>query len=68
VRQSGSAPAAHGRISKQGSAPARYALCEAAWSVVRQPGPLRAFYQRVRSRRGHQVAIVATARKLGCLF
>ena len=42
VRQSGAAPAAHGRISKQGSAPARYALCEAAWSVVRQPGPLRA--------------------------
>jgi transposase len=68
VRQSGSAPAAHGRISKQGSAPARYALCEAAWSVVRQPGPLRAFYQRVRFRRGNQVAIVATARKLGCLF
>jgi transposase len=68
VRQSGSAPAAHGRISKQGSAPARYALCEAAWSVVRQPGPLRAFYERVRARRGHQVAIVATARKLGCLF
>jgi transposase len=68
VRQSGSAPAAHGRISKQGSAPARYALCEAAWSVVRQPGPMRAFYQRVRFRRGHQVAIVATARKLGCLF
>jgi transposase len=68
VRQSGSAPAAHGRISKQGSAPARYALCEAAWSVVRQPGPLRAFYERVRFRRGHQVAIVATARKLACLF
>ncbi len=68
VRQSGSAPAAHGRISKQGSAPARYALCEAAWSVVRQPGPLRAFYERVRARRGHQVAIVATARKLACLF
>jgi transposase len=36
--------------------------------VVRQPGPLRAFYERVRFRRGHQVAIVATARKLACLF
>ena len=32
------------------------------------PGPLRAFYQRVRARRGHQIAIVATARKLACLF
>jgi transposase len=40
----------------------------AAWSVVRQPGPLHAFYQRIRARRGHQVAVVATARKLACLF
>jgi transposase len=68
VRQSGPGPAKHGRISKQGSAPARYALVEAAWSVVRQPGPLRAFYERIRARRGHQVAIVASARKLACLF
>jgi transposase len=68
VRQSGSGPAAHGRISKQGSPSARYALVEAAWSVVRQPGPLHAFYQRLRARRGHQVAIVAVARKLACLF
>jgi transposase len=68
VRQSGNSPATHGRISKQGSAPARHALVEASWSVVRQPGPLRAFYQRVRARRGHQVAVVAAARKLACLF
>ena len=68
VRQSGPGPAKHGRISKQGSAPARYALVEAAWSVVRQPGPLRAFYERIRGRRGHQVAIVASARKLAVLF
>jgi transposase len=68
VRQSGSAPATHGRISKQGSASARHALVEASWSVVRQPGPLHAFYQRIRARRGHQVAVVAAARKLACLF
>ena len=68
VRQSGASPAKHGHISKQGSAPARYALVEGAWSVVRQPGPLRAFYERIRARRGSQVAIVATARKLACLF
>jgi transposase len=68
VRQSGPGPATHGRISKQGSAPARYALVEAAWSVVRQPGPLHAFYERIRSRRRHQVAIVASARKLAVLF
>ena len=40
VRQSGSAPAAHGRISKQGSMRARHALVEASWSTVRQPGPM----------------------------
>ena len=68
VRQSGSTPATHGRISKQGSASARHALVEASWSVVRQPGPLHAFYQRIRTRRGHQVAVVAAARKLACLF
>jgi transposase len=64
VRQSGEAPARHGRISKQGSPQARHMLCEAAWIVVRTPGPLRAFYERVRARRGAQIALVATARKL----
>ena len=68
VRQSGSGPTRHGKISKQGSAPVRKALVEAAWSTVNSPGPMRAFYQRVRARRGHQIAIVATARKLADLF
>jgi transposase len=68
VRQSGEAPARSGRISKRGSASARWALVEAAWSVVKQPGPLRAFYERTRGRRGHGKAIVATARKLAVLF
>ena len=68
VRQSGTSQASHGRISKQGSACGRYALVEACWSVVGAPGPLRAFYERTRDRRGAQVAIVATARKLACLF
>ena len=68
VRQSGEAPARSGRISKRGSASARWALVEAAWSVIKQPGPLRAFYERVRARRGHGKAIVATARKLAILF
>ncbi len=68
VRQSGPGPATHGHISKQGSVRARHALVEACWSAVRQPGPLRAFYERIRARRGHSVAIVAAARKLCCLF
>ena len=68
VKQSGEAPARSGRISKRGSASARWALVEAAWSAVLQPGPLHAFYQRTKARRGHGKAIVATARKLAILF
>jgi transposase len=68
IRQSGPGPGTSGHISKQGSASARWALVEASWSTVRQPGPMRAFYQRIRARRGHQIAVVAAARKLACLF
>jgi transposase len=68
VSQSGSGPATHGQISKQGSVSARHALVEASWSTIRQPGPMHAFYQRIRTRRCHQVAVTAVARKLGCLF
>jgi transposase len=68
VRQSGAGPANHGHISKQGSNSARHALVEACWSTVRQPGPLAAFYARVKAKRGHSIAIVASARKLACLF
>jgi len=67
VRQSGGAPASHGRITKHGRAHARGMLVEAAWVAVKTPGPLRAFYERIRSRRGMQIAVVATARKLAVL-
>jgi transposase len=39
-------------------------LVEAAWAAARTPGPLRAFFLRVRATRGQHVAAVATARKL----
>jgi len=68
VKQSGEAPARSGRISKRGSTSARWALVEAAWTAVLQPGPLHAFYERTKARRGHGKAIVATARKLTVLF
>jgi transposase len=67
VRQSGNTPARHGRISKQGSSAARHVLVEAAWAAIKTPGPLRAFYQRIRARRGSQIAIVAVARKIAVL-
>jgi transposase len=68
VRQSGSAPARHGRISKAGASEPRHVLGEVAWKVTITPGPLRAFFERVRARRGPQVAATATARKLTVLF
>jgi transposase len=64
VHQSGNSPARHGRITKQGPCHARTMLVEAAWQAVRGPGPLRAFYERVRGRRGTHVAAVAVARKI----
>ena len=68
VPQSGERPAFHGRITKQGRAHARAMLVEAAWSVVSGPGPLRAFFLRIKAKRGNQVAAVATARKLAVLI
>jgi transposase len=67
VRQSGNSAPVHGRISKAGRAQVRGVLVEAAWSATRAPGPLRAFYQRIKARRGFQAAVVATARKMTVL-
>jgi transposase len=68
VHQSGNGPARHGRISKAGASEARHMLGEVAWKVMMTPGPLRAFFERIRARRGPQVAATATARKLVVLF
>ena len=43
-------------------------LGESAWSVAMTPGPMKAFFERMRARRGAQVAAVAAARKLAVLF
>ncbi len=67
VRQSGNSKAVHGRITKAGPAQARGMLVEAAFAASRTPGPLRAFYRRVKDRRGFQVATVAVARKMTVL-
>jgi hypothetical protein len=56
-----------GRITKAGPAQARGMLVEAAFAASRTPGPLRAFYRRVKDRRGFQIATVAVARKLAVL-
>ena len=67
VRQSGLGAAHHGRISKVGRSHARAMLVEAAWAAAKAPGPLHAFFVRIRAKRGHQIAAVALARKLAVL-
>jgi len=56
-----------GPISRAGQAHARGLLIEAAHTAIRTPGPLRAFHARLKARRGPQVALCATARKLAVL-
>jgi transposase len=67
VRQSGEKTARHGHISRAGQAHARGLLIEAAHTAIRTPGPLHAFHGRIAARRGKQIAICATARKLAVL-
>ncbi len=62
--QSGDTKARHGRITKTGRSDARWLAVEAAEHLRKAPGPLRALYQRVAAKRGHNVALVAVARKL----
>ena len=42
-------------------------LVETAWAAAKAPGPLHAFFVRIRAKRGHQIAAVALARKLTVL-
>ena len=53
-----------GPITKQGHRQARSLLVQAAHQVAKHPGPLGAFLRRLAKRRGYNVAVVATARKL----
>ena len=69
VRQSGDAPATPRAHLKARLGPGRGSRwSRRAGAPSASPGPLHAFYQRIRARRGHQVAITAAARKLACLF
>jgi transposase len=52
VRQSGLGAAHHGRISKVGRSHARAMLVEAAWAAAKTPGPLHAFFVRIRRSAG----------------
>ena len=53
-----------GHISKEGNRLLRWVLVLAATQASRRPGPLRAWYHAVKTRRGRSVARVALARRL----
>lgn len=54
----------HGPITKRGNNQARWMLIQAAQQMGRNPGPLGHFFRRLKQRKNHNVAVVATARKL----
>ena len=53
-----------GRIAKQGSRELRWALVQAAWVAVRNDGPYRTRWLRIRRRTDGKRAIIAIARRL----
>jgi hypothetical protein len=56
-----------GGITKAGNSQARWMLVQAAQSVRRHPGPLGYFFKKLLKRKNHNVAVVATARKLAAI-
>lgn len=54
----------HGPITKRGRSHARWMLVQAAQHLANHPGPLGHFFRRLAAKKNHNVAVVATARKL----
>ena len=57
----------HGPITKRGRSQARSMLVEGAQHLRNHPGPLGNFFRRLKKRKNHNVAVVATARKLAMI-
>jgi transposase len=53
-----------GKITKQGSPLLRWILVQCALSAIRHDHHMRTFYERIKSRKGHGKAIVATAKEM----
>lgn len=63
IRQSAST-LRRGSITKAGSRSGRWLAIEAAHTMARSGAPLAASYHRIRRKKGHAVAVTATARKM----
>ena len=53
-----------GRITKQGSSLLRWILVQCSLSAIRHDHHMRTFYERIKQRKGHGKAIVATAKEM----
>ena len=53
-----------GRITKQGSPLLRWILVQCSLSAIRYDHHMRTFYERIKQRKGHGKAIVATAKEM----
>jgi transposase len=67
-RNSGEATDRLGSISKQGSAMARFILGQLVLHVLRRDGAMRAWYGRIKKRRGSKIARVAVMRRLATII
>jgi len=54
----------HGHITKQGNKWIRWAMVEAVWPAIRKDAELRAFYERLKTKKSANCAKVATAKRL----
>jgi len=67
-RNSGEATARLGSITKQGSAMARFILGQLVLHVLRRDASMRAWYGRIKRRRGSKIARVAVMRRLATII
>ena len=63
-RNSGEAAQRLGSITKQGGKMVRYLLCQAVVKVLRFDGVMRAWFKRIKRRRGAKIARVAAMRRM----
>ena len=67
-RNSGEATDRLGSITKQGSAMARFILSQLVLHVLRRDRAMKAWYQRIKKRRGSKIARVAVMRRLATIL
>jgi transposase len=67
-RNSGEATDRLGSITKQGSATARFILGQMVLHVLRRDATMRAWYLRIKKRRGAKIARVAVMRRLATIL